>query len=203
MALFRGRPLAVSRRRVIIKSPLTEGVRPLLSGGAYNFARWRLNNRKSFSRNVLRDAPALAPPRRNSSRRRFFFQGCRICFSGCPSSRRTPPSGVFCFLDAPPSNRDEFQRSKSLTILTVPPNTPRLPVYSPLSRLKFGGKAGKIRSAALDKPRQYAKIKKNLPSARNLGALSPPRLAVDRSSRRAAFPNVFGSVSRRLKMKRL
>lgn len=62
MAFFRRRPLAISRRRVIIKSPSTEGVRPLLSGGAYNFARWRLNDRKLFSRNVLRDAPAQRRP---------------------------------------------------------------------------------------------------------------------------------------------
>lgn len=114
MALFRRRPLAVSRRRVIIKSPLTEGVRPLLSGGAYNFARWRLNNRKSFSRNVLRDAPAFAPPRRNSSRRRFLFQGCRICFSGCPLRLSNAAVKGFLFLDAPTSNRDAFQRSKPL-----------------------------------------------------------------------------------------
>ncbi len=186
MALFRGRPLAVSRRRVIIKSPLTEGVRPLLSGGAYNFARWRLNNRKSFSRNVLRDAPAFAPPRRNSSRRRFLFQGCRICFSGCPLRLSNAAVKGFCFLDAPPLNRDKFQAPKNLTILTIPPNTPFLPAYLPLSRLKFGGKAGKIRSAALDKRRQYAKIKKICRRRKSLAPLSPPRLAVDRSGRRAA-----------------
>lgn len=166
MALFRRRPLAISRRRVIIKSPLTEGVRPLLSGGAYNFARWRLNNRKSFSRNVLRDAPAFAPPRRNSSRRRFLFQGCRICFSGCPLRLSNAAVKGFCFLA--PRVESEIG-STTLTILSI---IPLRRFNLPLSRLKFGGKAGKIRSAALDKPRQYAKIKKILPSARNLGALS-------------------------------
>ena len=149
MALFRGPPLAVSRRRVIIKSPLTEGVRPLLSGGAYNFARWRLNNRKSFSRNVLRDAPALAPPRRNSSRRRFLFQGCRICFSGCPLRLSNAAVKGFLFLDASPSSRADpiaplRERPKRLNDFN---DSPERSVYhrrfGPLS-LKKRRKRGKI-----------------------------------------------------------
>jgi hypothetical protein len=114
-------------------------------------------------------------------------------FFGLPTEiveRRRRGFFVSCRADVAP--RRFANVGNALPTLTILPN---IPLYCPRSLCycrKFGGKAGKIRSAALDKPRQYAKIKK-ICRRRNILSAPPSLLLVSPSTVRVAVSPFAGA----------